>query len=73
MADRLKKGDRVLISLPPSEHTLQGSALWHFEGMEATISRIKSVKSYTYYELDGAVSGYGIPFGFVKDWLIKVR
>lgn len=72
-AVNLNKGDMVLISLPPNEHSLRNSALWHFEGMETTISKVKSVKNYIYYELDGVKSKYGVPYGLLKDWLIKVK
>lgn len=73
MAEHLHKGDRVLISLPPNEHSLGNSALWHFEGMETTISKVKTVKNYIYYELDGVKSKYGVPYGLLRDWLIKVK
>lgn len=72
-AVNLKKGDLVLISLPPHETALANSALWHFEGMETTISKVKSVKTFVYYELDGVKSKYGVPYGLLKDWLIKVK
>lgn len=68
-----EKGDMVLIALPPDETALANSALWHFEGMETTISKVKSVKTFVYYELDGVKSKYGVPYGLLKDWLIKVK
>ena len=73
MAVSLTKGDKVMVSLPPNEVSLQGSPLWHFEGIETTIRKVKHVKSYVYYELDGVKSKYGIHYGLIKDWLIPVR
>ena len=72
-AVNLNKGDMVLISLPPNDVSLRNSALWHFEGMETTIRKVKSVKTFVYYELDGVKSKYGVPYGLLKDWLIKVK
>lgn len=72
-AVKLKKGDMVLIALPPDETALANSPLWHFEGMETTISKVKTVKNYIYYELNGVKSKYGVPYGLLKDWLIKVK
>ena len=72
-AVRLQQGDKVMIALPPHESSLAHSALWHFEGVEAIITRVRSLKNGTYYELSGVKSKHGTHYGLCRDWLIKMR
>ena len=75
MGVNLSEGDKVLVALPPAikENTLRNSPLRQFDGMSTTIRAVKHVKSYAYYELNGMVSKYGVPYAFTRDWLIPER
>lgn len=69
----LKEGSKVMVALPPKEGTLSNSPLRQFDGMSTTIRAVKHLKSYAYYELNGMVSKYGVPYAFLKEWLIEMR
>lgn len=50
-----------------------------YNGMYMFVDRIKSfydddgICIGTYYELEDAVSGEGIPYGFLREWLREVK
>jgi hypothetical protein len=70
---RLSIGDNVMISLPHHEKSLGASPLLHFEGVETVIRRVRVVSNGTYYECSGVKSKYGVHYGLLSDWLIKMR
>lgn len=66
-------GDKVIVHIPPEDRAAS-KALMKYHGQEMTIAkRVARVKKQkVYYELVGAESEYGIPYGFIKDWLIPL-
>lgn len=69
----LKKGDKVIVNVPLHEQSVHTSAA-KYNGQEMKIARRVAHFSGTrvYYELVGAESEYGVPYGFTKDWLIEL-
>lgn len=69
---KTKVGDEVLVSLPSDEMIPENMSKYH--GAIATVDKIRKIKraniTETYYELSGAVSDKGIPYGFMKEWLL---
>lgn len=73
----IKVGDDVLVTLPHKSEYLEIRVdnLRKFDGKMMKVKKKVKYKTNTqaYYELEGAVSeGYGIPFSFLHEWLIKL-
>lgn len=73
----IKVGDDVLVTLPHQSEYLEIRVdnLRPFDGKMMKVKKKVKYKTNTqaYYELEGAVSeGYGIPFSFLHEWLIKL-
>lgn len=69
----LKAGDAVLVHIPDADKA-NHRAVVKYHGQEMTVSKRRMLRSTTdiYYELEGAESEHGIPYGFAKDWLIPL-
>ena len=66
-------GDRVMVSIPLNERKAHSPiAKYHGQEMKIAdrITRLNGQK--VYYELVGAESEYGIPYAFIKEWLIQL-
>lgn len=73
----IKVGDDVLVTLPHQSEYLEIRVdnLRQFDGKMMKVKKKVKYKTNTqaYYELEGAVSeGYGIPYSFLHEWLIKL-
>lgn len=74
----LRIGDKVVIELP-DRYSLEinlPNEMWEMDGQKMRISNkiIVSRRQYgPYFELEGAVSRYGVPFAFLPMWLRKVK
>lgn len=70
--NKTRIGDEVLVSLPKDEMIPENMLKFH--GVIATVDKIRKVKraniTESYFELSGAVSDKGIPYGFMKEWLL---
>ena len=68
----LKVGGVVMIALPPEDK--RNNPVAEFEGEQTYITKRVLLKKTTvqYYELAGATSKYGIPYSFVREWLIPI-
>lgn len=66
-------GQKVIVHIPP-EDRMANKSLMQYHGQEMTIAKrvARMKKQKVYYELVGAESEYGIPYGFIKDWLIPL-
>lgn len=66
-------GDKVLVHIP-EEDRVHHSCLMKYHGQEMKIADRKSLKRTTavYYKLVGAESEYGIPYCFIREWLIQL-
>lgn len=66
-------GDKVLVSIPANEQRVHTPiAKYHGQEMQIANRVTRSNGLKVYYELVGAESQYGIPYGFVKEWLIQL-
>ena len=70
-------GMRVMVQFDPHYKIQDGSRL--YDGLETVISRVRILKygrgdttRGRYYELDGAISEYHIPFGFLEENLVPI-
>lgn len=63
-------GHKVLVSIPQFEQGRNLVAKYH--GQTLRIANRVAVGKDVYYELIGAESEYGIPYGFLKEWLIAL-
>lgn len=63
-------GHKVIVNIPKEDKT-NFPMLMKYQGQEMVIANRVSLKHATdvYYELVGAESEYGIPYGFVRQWL----
>lgn len=73
----IKVGDEVLVALPHQSEYLEIRVdnLRQFDHKAMRVAKKVKYKTNTqaYYELEGAVSeGYGVPFSFLHEWLIKL-
>ena len=69
----LGAGDRVLVNIPLGErHIHKPIAKYHGQEMVIAKRVFHQQGMKVYYELVGAESEYGVPFGFAKDWLIRL-
>ena len=73
----IKKGDMVMVALPHESQFLEVKVenIRPFDGQTMRVKRKVKLKhaQQPYFELDGAVSeGYGLPYCFLQDWLIKL-
>ena len=64
-------GDRVLVHIP-EEDRVNHRCLMKYHGQEMKIADRKGIKTTAYYKLVGAESEYGIPYCFIKEWLIQL-
>lgn len=69
----LSIGREVIVSIPPNE--IEGNPIGKYDGMTMEIAtrRTFNHSDKTYYELVGAVSKYGVPYGFIREWLLPTR
>lgn len=69
----LNVGDKVLVVIPLEERGTHLPII-KYNNREMIITRRKPIGRLRtpYYELEGAKSEYGIPYAFVKDWLIAL-
>ena len=69
----LNVGDKVLVAIP-KEDRASHLAVMKYNGKTMTISRRKPCGKLRvpYYELKGAKSDLGIPYAFVKEWLVEL-
>ena len=63
-------GHKVLVCIPQFERGRNLVA--QYNGQTMTIANRVSVGKDVYYELVGAESEFGVPFGFLKEWLIAL-
>lgn len=72
-------GDLVMVVLPePLDKSTK--PVWKYHHERLVVKKKKPVCGYRshyadslfYYELYGAESKYGVPFGFLADWLVKL-
>ena len=68
--EKFKVGDKVRVNIDAFESHSTGLQVRKYNGLRSKISKVCSVKNQHYYELEGFVSEFGIPFSFVGDWLI---
>ena len=74
----IQMGDVVMVHLPTFDKS--NSMLKKFQDQTFIIAKKVPVKGYRqsltdslfYYELYGAVSDRGTPYGFLPDWIIKL-
>ena len=68
-------GDKVLVHIP-AEDRINHRCLMQYHEQTMKIADRRSIRrsknNYVYYELVGAESKYGIPYGFIKEWLIQL-
>ena len=68
-----KRGSEVIVNLPDADDAVT-EGMRKFQGIVGTISDIKTLDrgntTESYYELAGAVSDKGVPYGFIGSWLI---
>ena len=76
-----KPGDRVLVAFPAEKNgdQIRVNPARKLDGQEFIVKRKRQVAGYRdtrvcrhYYELYGAASEFGIPYGFLDDELIKL-
>ena len=67
----LSIGHEVTVNIPLSERTTHKEVA-KYQGQKMKIADRKSYRHGTqvYYELVGAESEYGIPYGFAREWLV---
>ncbi len=80
MNQKLRRGDLVRVHV--ANHDRFGSRdIRNINGQVFTISKVHAPYVYSssrakatesYYELEGVESSHGIPYSFIKDWLIPV-
>ncbi len=72
----IKKGDYVFVTLPHESQYLECKVenIRQYDRQTMKVSKKVKYKNGTqcYFELKGAVSDYGIPFGFLQEWLTKI-
>lgn len=66
-------GTKVLVHIPDDDKSVHREVA-RYHGQEMKIANRVSLRKGTaiYYELVGAESQYGVPYGFVKEWLIQL-
>ena len=66
-------GRVVIVSIPPED--LPNNPVAIFQGQKMRIANrvMPSRATQPYYELVGAESRYGTPYGFLRDWLIPIQ
>ena len=64
-----KKGDLVLLTLASPGTVGITTGLMKFKDRKFRISRVRTVRHHVYYELNGCVSGEGIPYAVTADWI----
>lgn len=69
----LSIGHEVIVSIPPNER--KTNLVGKYDGMIMKIADRRTFprSDKTYYELVGAVSDYGVPYGFIREWLSPVK
>ena len=71
---KIKVGDPVMVRYPANEQT--NNVARKLDGQEFVVKRRRVIctrpANRVYYELYGAVSEFGIPYGFLEDELIKL-
>lgn len=66
-------GHEVMVHIPESERKdCNPLAKYHGQKMKIADRKVGYRGKGVYYELVGAESEYGIPYGFIKEWLIQV-
>lgn len=69
----LNVGDKVLVFVPPEDRAVHAIAARYNEQKMAVSRRVPVGRHRVpYYELKGAESEFGVPYGFVKDWLVEL-
>lgn len=69
---RLRNGERVTLMIPNTDRS--GSReIRKFNGNTFEISNSRQLKFGYIYELKGVVSKMGVPFSFVRDWLMPLE
>lgn len=63
-------GHLVIVSIPPED--LPNNPVARFNGEKMRIANRVQPKRATqpYYELVGAESRYGVPYAFIREWII---
>lgn len=67
-------GHKVLVMIPDEDKQTH-AAVVKYHGQEMKIADRKAINkrdNYVYYKLVGAESDYGIPYSFIRDWLIPL-
>lgn len=72
----LSVGHKVLVHIPEKDRSAHSSVA-KYHGQEMTVANRKTIgragSDYVYYELVDAVSEpWGIPFSFIKEWLVQL-
>lgn len=66
-------GHKVLVHLPTEVRKQQPIGKYHGQEMVITNRVTVGHPNHVYYELGGAVSEpWGIPFAFIKEWLVQL-
>ena len=80
MQRQLFEGDEVMLRLDPNPLTSLGitPGMRKWDECVFRISKIKysnhpSINGPVYFELEGCVSEYGIPYAVTRDWIIPTR
>lgn len=69
----LSIGHKVMVHIPAAERQTQSAIAKYHEQEMVVANRVAVGKlREPYYELVGAKSEWGIPYAFVKDWLIPL-
>lgn len=69
----LSVGHKVLVHIPEAERRTQAFLTKYHEQEMTVANRVTRGKHRVpYYELVGAESEYGIPYAFLKAWLIEL-
>jgi len=77
---QLFEGDEVMLVLDPNPLTSLGitPGMRKWDGCVFNISKIKyskhpSINGPVYFELEGCVSEYGVPYSICRDWIVPTR
>ena len=66
---KLKIGEKVTLAIPFTDRS-GSQELAAFNGHTFEVSSARSTKLGYIYELKGVKSKMGVPFSFVRDWLV---
>ena len=77
MYDYINPGTSVILRLPESRADMIPPGLRQYDGWVFKVSRIVPIRGASgtagdkYYELQGCVSKYGVPYGIAPNWIFR--